>query len=177
MSTILKTRIQMKNDTAANWDKATNFIPLKGELIIYTDTNQMKIGDGTNLLADLPFMGGGEETVYIGDTEPTDENIEVWIDTSVEDVNTMRADAMKYTTFSIATTDWEGSSPYTYTLTKSGITSTMAILNLTLDAASQINQTAQLSWETTDGAIILSTTTIPTGTISGYLIAVEVVEI
>ena len=31
----IHTRLQMKNDTEANWKKATNFIPLDGEVIIY----------------------------------------------------------------------------------------------------------------------------------------------
>lgn len=45
-------RIQHKIDTYANWEKATNFIPLKGELIIYTtDENgnekiDFKVGTG-----------------------------------------------------------------------------------------------------------------------------------
>ena len=48
-------RIQQKADTSANWAKATNFIPLKGEIIIYTDKNQFKIGDGTTKVNELPF--------------------------------------------------------------------------------------------------------------------------
>ena len=31
----MKERIQIKHDIAANWEKAKNFIPLAGELIIY----------------------------------------------------------------------------------------------------------------------------------------------
>ena len=56
MSKTLKTRIINKSDTSANWAKATTFIPLKGELIIYSDTNQMKIGDGVTKVNDLPFF-------------------------------------------------------------------------------------------------------------------------
>lgn len=51
----IKTRIQNKNDTSENWEKAVNFIPLKGEIIIYNDTLQFKIGDGTTLLSQLEF--------------------------------------------------------------------------------------------------------------------------
>lgn len=51
----IKTRIQNKNDTSENWAKAVNFIPLKGEIIIYNDTLQFKIGDGTTLLSQLEF--------------------------------------------------------------------------------------------------------------------------
>lgn len=49
-------RIVQKHDTKANWDKATNFIPLKGEMIIYDDLGNFKIGDGVNKVGDLEFV-------------------------------------------------------------------------------------------------------------------------
>ena len=57
----LNTRIQMKTDTEANWNKATNFIPKNGEIIIYaTDTThsyqRVKVGDGKTLVNNLPFI-------------------------------------------------------------------------------------------------------------------------
>lgn len=52
----LTTRVQQKTDTKANWDKATNFVPLKGEIIIYSDLNEMKVGDGATTVKDLPFI-------------------------------------------------------------------------------------------------------------------------
>ena len=64
----LKTRIQHKIDTYAHWKAATNFYPLKGELIIYT-TDQFgnekigfKIGNGDNVtnVDALPFVSLGE---------------------------------------------------------------------------------------------------------------------
>lgn len=56
-------RVQLKIDTTANWEKAVNFVPLKGEAIVYKDTDQtrLKIGDGTTLVNNLDFIGGGEE--------------------------------------------------------------------------------------------------------------------
>lgn len=48
-------RIVQKHDTKANWDKATNFVPLKGEIIIYDDLNKIKIGDGTTTVVNLPY--------------------------------------------------------------------------------------------------------------------------
>lgn len=51
----IKTRIQNKNDTSENWAKAVNFVPLKGEIIIYNDNLQLKIGDGKTLLSQLEF--------------------------------------------------------------------------------------------------------------------------
>ena len=57
----LKTRIQNKHDTEANWAKATTFKPLAGELIIYDkDSNnakpRFKIGDGITTVTSLPFV-------------------------------------------------------------------------------------------------------------------------
>ena len=63
MSKILQTRVQNKHDTTANWDKATNFIPLAGEIIIYDDLNQIKMGDGQTYLSELPFLDGKLKTV------------------------------------------------------------------------------------------------------------------
>jgi hypothetical protein len=57
----IKTRIQLKNDTETNWRKATGFIPLRGELIIYsTDEahpfSRLKVGDGETDVNSLPYM-------------------------------------------------------------------------------------------------------------------------
>ena len=48
-----KTRIQQKHAPSTDWAKATNFTPLDGEIIIYTDLNRFKIGDGTITKAKL----------------------------------------------------------------------------------------------------------------------------
>lgn len=55
----LTTRIQHKTDTSTNWAKATNFIPLKGELIYYSDLNKLKVGDGTTKVSNLKFIADG----------------------------------------------------------------------------------------------------------------------
>lgn len=57
---MLKARITHKHDTEANWNKAVNFIPLEGELIIYDADNnydypRMKVGDGKTTVSALPF--------------------------------------------------------------------------------------------------------------------------
>lgn len=49
-------RIVQKHDSSANWKKATNFIPLKGEIILYDDLNEIKIGDGITKINDLDFF-------------------------------------------------------------------------------------------------------------------------
>ena len=65
-------RIQNKRDTTANWNAARGFVPLTGEVIIYTDYKTIrkeidgemknvfvpgiKIGDGQTYVQDLPFV-------------------------------------------------------------------------------------------------------------------------
>lgn len=58
---IFNTRIIHKHDTEANWNKAVNFIPKQGELIVYdSDENcnyqRIKIGDGVTNVNSLPFV-------------------------------------------------------------------------------------------------------------------------
>ena len=57
----ISSRIIHKHDIEANWDKAINFIPKNGKIIIYdTDENyispRLKIGDGINNLHNLSFV-------------------------------------------------------------------------------------------------------------------------
>lgn len=55
MAKNVNTRIKMKCDTAENWNKATNFIPYAGELILYSDARMLKIGDGSTVVSNLNF--------------------------------------------------------------------------------------------------------------------------
>ena len=68
--TTINARILARRDTTENWNNYRSFIPLKGEVIIYTDHGKMddgygnqidvpgiKIGDGNAYLIDLPFVG------------------------------------------------------------------------------------------------------------------------
>ena len=57
---ILNTRIKQKIDTKANWDKAVNFVPLKGEIIVYSDLNKIKVGDGAKKVSELPFLADSD---------------------------------------------------------------------------------------------------------------------
>ena len=65
-----KTRVQLKSDTEANWNKAgpkdgsAGFIPLLGELIVYTADDahrfcRLKVGDGNTNVVSLPFIDAG----------------------------------------------------------------------------------------------------------------------
>ena len=53
---MIKEQVFIKKDTTENWKKAKNFIPKENEVIIYTDTEQQKIGDGKTKLNELPFV-------------------------------------------------------------------------------------------------------------------------
>ena len=61
----LNTRIQNKIDTTANWEKAINFVPKKGEIIVYSDGGgtgipKMKVGDGATKVGSLKFADEGQ---------------------------------------------------------------------------------------------------------------------
>lgn len=65
---MLQARIRSKTDTTAHWNAATTFVPLKGEVIIYSDYGtevingetvdipNFKVGDGMAYVPDLPFV-------------------------------------------------------------------------------------------------------------------------
>ena len=74
----INTRIQLKNDTEANWKKSvlpadnsqgtkvsgTSFVPLLGELIIFSADDahpfsRLKVGNGTDDVLTLPFIDAG----------------------------------------------------------------------------------------------------------------------
>lgn len=56
----ISSRIQHKHDIEINWNKASNFIPKAGEIIIYDIDEiysypRIKIGDGIKFVNDLSF--------------------------------------------------------------------------------------------------------------------------
>ena len=72
MAQTITTTFQLRRDTTANWNAARGFIPLAGEVIIYTDYQSysaeeygetvtkyipgIKMGDGSTYVQDLPFV-------------------------------------------------------------------------------------------------------------------------
>ena len=64
-SNTLKTRIILNNKTNAEWtsDAYKTFVPLKGEICIYSDLRKIKIGDGTSSITDLIFANLTPEEV------------------------------------------------------------------------------------------------------------------
>ena len=66
----IKTRIIHKHDTEENWNKATNFIPKQGEIIVYDidstyNYERFKIGDGVTVVSSLPFVPAAITNVEI----------------------------------------------------------------------------------------------------------------
>ena len=95
----------------------------------------------------LPRSGGGTATFY------EDELIHTY-------------------TASIATTDWSGSGPYTYTVSSSAITAdSMAIIGLQEGSPALLG--ADIEWETAAGSLTLSTTEKPSGTLNLNITTVE----
>lgn len=57
----INSRIVHKHDVESNWDKATGFVPKKGELIVYDadsthNYERLKVGDGVTVISSLPFV-------------------------------------------------------------------------------------------------------------------------
>ena len=70
----INTRIQHKHDVESNWNKAENFIPLIGEIIVYDiDSNftyeRFKIGDGKTVISKLPFCLENEIDGVVSDIQ------------------------------------------------------------------------------------------------------------
>lgn len=69
MSKTLTTRIKNKTDTSANWEAVPDFVPLEGEIIVYSDKKKIKIGDGNTKISQLPFLNTLSVTVSTSDSE------------------------------------------------------------------------------------------------------------
>lgn len=75
--TTLKTRIQLRSDTLANWEAVKTQVPLKGESCYETDTHKLKIGDGVTTWENLPYCSGTEIEHYplTATAEQTDDEV------------------------------------------------------------------------------------------------------
>lgn len=47
----------VSENTSAGWDESRLYVPKAGEICVYTDVGQIKIGDGVVPIVDLPFIG------------------------------------------------------------------------------------------------------------------------
>ena len=103
----IKTRIQNKNDTSENWEKAVNFIPLKGEIIIYNDLRLIKIGDGVTKVGALEFANSKDAETLTGASLSTILNhSDVEIPTSKVVLNALDGKVDKVDGKSLSTEDY-----------------------------------------------------------------------
>jgi len=89
---ILDSKIQLRNDTAANW-KAANPVLLKGEVGIEIDTRKMKIGDGISTYTALKYVS---DDIVVANTSPTDTDTnydvgELWVNQSEKTIHLLIA--------------------------------------------------------------------------------------
>lgn len=87
----LLSRIAQKHDIEANWNNAADFVPMRGELIVYDidanyDYERLKIGDGATTVDQLEFVGNDKEPIiYKQPEEPVDApEGALWVDTDEE---------------------------------------------------------------------------------------------
>ena len=78
MSATINTRIQSKHDTTENWNKATDFIPKPGEIIIYDDYEIKhytveEYGETINKTVFIPNIKIGTGNAYVQDLAFVDE--------------------------------------------------------------------------------------------------------
>lgn len=64
---MIKESTIIKKDTLENWRKAKNFVPKKGEIIMYQEMpTTFKLGDGITKINDLPFISSTSYTINNG---------------------------------------------------------------------------------------------------------------
>lgn len=78
MSSKINTRIQLKRDTTENWNNARGFIPLPGEVIVYTDYETKtytveEYGETVTKTVEIPNIKIGTGNAYVQDLGFVDE--------------------------------------------------------------------------------------------------------
>ena len=90
MSATVNTRIQLKRDTTENWNNAVGFIPLAGEVIVYTDyetkTYQTEeYGETVTKTVQIPNIKIGTGNAYVQDLAFVDEKTRDILMAHIED--------------------------------------------------------------------------------------------
>ena len=78
MSATINGRIQFKRDTTEHWNEAQNFIPLPGEVIVYTDYETKtytveEYGETVTKTVQIPNIKIGTGNAYVQDLAFVDE--------------------------------------------------------------------------------------------------------
>ena len=90
MSATVNSRIQLKRDTTENWNNAVGFIPLPGEVIVYTDyetkTYQTEeYGETVTKTVQIPNIKIGTGNAYVQDLAFVDEKTRDILMAHIED--------------------------------------------------------------------------------------------
>lgn len=167
----IKTRIQSKHETEANWNKATNFVPLKGEIIIYDpdttyDYPRIKVGDGKTNVISLKFVTEGV-------TKQITDGLAGKLSTSGKAADSDKLDGFDSSYFAVAETvnaalAAKADSANVYTKTETGTQITNAINALDVSAPSASGNTTAFidSISQTNGKISATKKTITSATTS-----------
>jgi len=78
MSATINSRIQLKRDTTEHWNQAIGFIPLPGEVIVYTDYETKtytveEYGQTVTKTVEIPNIKIGTGNAYVQDLAFVDE--------------------------------------------------------------------------------------------------------
>lgn len=115
---VLKTTIQFRRDTTANWEANKDFVPKAGEPCFDTDKGTLKIGDGTTAYENLK-VSGASASHYEGvraDSETDTQVIERVLTASDKEAqkgdifivkSLIAGDKYSYTAYVYNGTDWE----------------------------------------------------------------------
>ena len=68
-------RLQSNHGTSAEWSNRPNFIPLLGEIILYTDLRKFKVGDGKTVVGALEFYSSDPTGIIRFSASATGENM------------------------------------------------------------------------------------------------------
>ena len=90
MSATVNTRIKIKHDTTENWNNATGFIPLPGEIIVYDDYEVKtytveEYGETVTKTALIPNIKVGTGNAYVQDLAFVDEKTRDILMTHIND--------------------------------------------------------------------------------------------
>lgn len=90
MSSKIDTRIQFKRDTTENWNNARGFIPMAGEVIVYTDYETKtytveEYGEMITKTVQIPNIKIGTGNAYVQDLGFVDEKTRDILMAHIED--------------------------------------------------------------------------------------------
>jgi len=77
-----QTVIKVRRDTAANWT-STNPTLASGEIGFETNTNKLKVGNGSTAWTSLAYASGGGGSITVSETAPTSPEVgNLWFNSS-----------------------------------------------------------------------------------------------